>query len=1678
MESRKRRAEGRGQRAESICHSELARNLLCQRSNSRFLPAVGMTTLLVFAMALVAGCALLCAPVSADQIAVDTAALCRGSHRLLGTKENAAAADYVVSRLNSIRPDKVTVQRFPAVQLEVKRCDLTLKTPTGSKKLRLQPMRPDGIIAPVSPPEGITGQLLNAHNGTLREYGNRSPRGKIVVLDYNTTDAWKRAFRLGAKAVIFVRNGRFESSRSHYTDAPANLPRYYYPGNPADLVEATAATIHCEAQWKQVRGRNVIAYIRGTDPVLNKEMGREIVVLGTPIDSYGEVPELSPGARGAANCAALLEITRYLVKNRPKRDILAVWFDGQAYGHAGASAFYRALERKVPEIKTENRQKFVQYEQKLLEQMAAALQKDELPPRQSPVYAELLKRLKMESADRVFKLNVAMEDLRKIESRLKKSGEQSAELTRVTADLAAKQKIKDRWNNLRRSLAHDEREKLKQADLVGLFAQTAAKVRADIVERRAELREAAEDLKSDKALNDIMDGAWITLHASLLLGDSSPRWGLLIGGDSTIRNVRNENPGHYSKIQNTFLAAYQSLAGSGRVSHFDTATVDGNLTPRLFWPGPLIHGGEVGGRYGIYSLAMGTVHEKLPMEGTPDDTLAGLRTPAIAQQASEIAAMIHQAGSMEGLSLRRSIVANTIYHYPKVSKNGAVEGVSAVGVSGGSAMPNQPLPHTVVQLNVQRYYITGEIFLQGVKTPGFNHFQVLMTDANGIYAYGPVGQGYFEPMVQGFAAKFDDRGEVVAVSTKESRVSGAAEIVGVNKRLVIFPCVKEIIKDGKPYLSKRYGAALLGPKASVSPILISGDPTIMRAISNSPLEMAKANFGVKEGILYWYCDQSVDGVKVFGQQSMVALHSGGQTTGWKGSPSEALGKGLSMLGEWEFPWTSVGSAFDMWRVDESRLNILRSKGIVNPSVEELHGRAEDLLIGSEKTDSVAEKEAAAASAYLAEDPVYTSTKTALGDLVQAVLILLALAIPFAFALERLLIGAVNIYRQIAWFGVFFALTFLILFFVHPAFAVSAQPIIIFLAFVLMVLSGLVIFIIMQRFESELKAMQGMGSTVHTADVSRLSTMMAAVAMGISTMRRRPLRTALTALTITLLTFTILNFASFDTATGLVTFFQGPSPSYNGVLIRNLNWDTIDGELLEVLRAKYGEKNVVTGRYWRTDPVGMSGETTVVSRADGSQATTLRAVVGLEQPEISRRPDFRGALGPGSSNIKNGVFLPAEISRRIGVKVGDPVVLCGLRLRVAGVFDNTRLSAVKDLDNGRITPVDFAEMTGSQTWQSQTNAQGTGVAVAQRKQDWRTLPADSIAFVSADTALALGPTSSGYGESDAACLRAICIYTPDTQTSAAIAGDLARVLPMPVIATRSDGAYTHILAPTFTAKGVKDLIFPIILGALVIFGTMLGSVADREREIYTFSALGLAPPHVATLFFAEAMVYAFIGGMGGYLLAQGMLKLLTFIATFAPVSVPDMNYSSTNAIVTILVVMCTVLVSAIYPARKASRSANPGVMRAWRLPAPEGDVFRMVFPFTVSQYDITGVVSFLKEHFDNYTDTSLGIFMAQDTKLVEEDGSLGLQSMVALAPFDLGVTQDFHLHSSPSDIQGIDEVIIRLVRKSGQQKDWQRLNKVLLDDLRRQFLIWRSLPHETMETYRLRTLTAMGKGTSK
>ncbi len=1568
---------------------------------------------------------------ASEQFLNDVRTLTAAPHRLGGSEEYGRAADYVSRRLTEIGLDDVFIQEFPAAQTKVLRCEAI----TGDgRKIALQPARPNGIMAPVSGPEGITGELVYIGHGTQADFERADPAGKIAVMDYNSGDQFLQTFRLGAKAIIFVRSEPALAWNHHYVRANANLPRFFYDGNPGDLAEGTRLTIHSEIVWERVTGRNVIGFIKGTNPVFHFEKP-EVIILSANLDTYGQIPTRTPGARGAANCAALLQMAEQFKKNPPRRDVLFLFTDMSARFHAGAAAFYSALEEDDKNTDVDTRLVYWQQETDFLHDMIALMgSSDPLAQGTTPHGRDLNKRLRTKSADSAYLARSKVMDLRESLDDLRESGSASEEqIAQVEADIARLDKEKDRWNELRRYLGKGT----PGPEVQDLFQSVLAEVRRDAEQRLKELQLDENALKSAKRIKTLLGNRWINLHMSLLLGDNSKRWGVIIGGDSEIHS-RQDQPGLYGKIKNTFQQTWRELQSANIApAGFDPYSVGDELTEsRLLWAAPmLVHSGEIAGRFGFYNVVLGTIQERLAREGTPDDTMDQINLDTIETCSREIALML--GGVRDGvktapscvadqdmLSLRRAIRTDKQF-ITSYFANGRPQGALCMGRQRGSSMPNMPVPGATVQLFTGKPW--NACFWPYSKAYGFDQFFVVMTDQNGTYSCGPIPEG--DNGIQGFAAAFDERGSVTMASDNES-------IKQALTRLNLFNAAN--------------GFFMLPPG------LWQPQAAIMNARANATISDeagTKAYTETTDSTILFFCEDRTPGIKAFNLGCIAAL---AYTPDKKISArDEQYGAGFPLDTEWTTIRTAEQSASDIWNLNESRLAIMRSRDIMNSSLEELHGRIRDTLDDAVQTESPARRESMYAASFLSASPVYTMIRENMDDLITAVLILLALCVPFAFALERLLIGASMIYRQVMWFAIFFIITFVILYLSHPAFAIAQTPIIIFLGFAVVVLSMLVIVIIMRKFQVELKTIQGMTASVHASDISRFNTIMAAMSMGISTMRRRPLRTALTAVTIILLTFTILCFASFDTQKGILKLFTAPSPAYTGVLMRNAAYGSYNSDYLDIIEGRWGKSATVCPRYW-VCPEFKNDPDFVVSREDGSQSVTLRGMLGLDARELALREDLRGLLQiENPQDIEDRVFITEAVADLMQVKPGDRVLIKGLYLTVGPLLQSSKFSIARDMDGSSILPVDFLAMKDAQA-----DVKQAGSDAADEQDKWSSLPVDSIVIMSSRNALL------AYGKS-----HCIPIYTEDSQQSAEIAEDAARMMDKtPIIATRKDGVYRHILGTTMAASGVGDLLFPVLLGGLVIFGTMLGSVADREKEIYTFSALGLAPPHVASLFFAEALVYSVIGGLGGYLIAQGTMKILAFLATYGLVQVPEMNYSSTNAIVTILIVMATVLVSAIYPAVKASKSANPGLLRSWKLPEPKGDVIDLVFPFTVSEYDLTGVVSFLKEHFEAFSDTGLGSFMAQNTQLsINDDESLGISTRLAIAPFDLGVTQDIFLKSAPSEIPGIDEVNIRLTRISGQPKDWARLNKVLLDDLRTQFLLWRSLPAGTMEIYRQRTL---------
>ena len=1568
----------------------------------------------------------------------DTAALLRHPHRLSGTAAFAEARQYILSRLHSMEVDLLIDQEFPTAQTVVRECEIEVfdAARPNKRRLPLLPMRPNGIIPPSTRESGISGDVLYVGKGTLAEY-KRSPEDRIVIMDFNSDRGWLRAFRMGAKAVIFVRTEPVQSWHSHSSQAPANYPRYYYSGPYQDLIGAAPATIRCSERWERASGHNVIAFVRGTDPTffLEKE---ETLLLSAPLDSFGEVPRLAPGARGAANCAALLGIVERLLEDRPRRNLLAVFWDNQARGHAGASAFYRSLAPKKSPAFVEKREQSWENENAFVSGLIDSVSESSMAALSRYISSDLRAMLR-EVADT--ETSLLRRSLHELRIRGDQESLEIAEKPEIIRQIPLLEARKTAWSDFKRALANNEIAEQHGRE----FSHARDVVKAKLERRAMELATESRNLQADRELYTLLKEHAVVLHLSLLLGDGSDRWGLLIGGDATNLHSFEDFHGLYGGIQTAFIRALEGLENQGRpLSGFEPYTLDGSLNPPyLFFAGRgFTHSGEVAGRMKIHNVVLATTQEDLALEGTPDDTLENIDLRVVARQAEEIGSLIGALASGDSLSRRSAIKENALFVEPEFTENNRYFGSRALARRPASSIPDWPVEGAIIQIvrhRGDRRDQAGYEF-KPASTPAYDNFTLACANVYGAYHYGPFEAS--RTQAWGLAVGFSQQGLVEFASDYAQRRSVAT-------RLNLYPAY--------------HGGAVL-------PIQLLPDRAwVMDARSDNKLDPKKSFYRVWDGSLIWYTEDKVKAIKIFGDDSVAGLNlpappaSVGELIALinEAGIDDFFGDGIGNARHYLPAVSSLRSARDLTRLDRYRIELLRNRDIANASVDRLHGQAGDLLASAELADNPAHAEAEAASAYLTERSVYKDTRKTFKDLVNAVLILLLLTIPFAYMLERLLVGATNIYRQVMGFVAFFSLTFIALFFTHPAFSISATPLVIFLGFAIVLLASLVILIVMQKFEIELKAMQGLATTVHSADVSRVNTIIAAMNMGISTMRRRPVRTALTTITIILLTFTILTFASFGKKLGISKFYRGTSPPYSGVTLHRTSWGELNPEILDLLEGRWGRSTSVAPRYW-LNPELRSGSYeprnpgALAYNSDLSHSVALQGLIGIDERELAHRRDLRRLLNQAKAIPPDAIWLGKVVANRLGLQPGAEVRIGGLSLKLAGILDNSLLLNTFDLDGSSVVPVDLSQQMPDQDQEMEAGESET--------QSWNHLPVDAVAATSNSVVERLGGT-----------LRIVNLYTENSLESEQIAEELSTLFAIPVTATGEAGVYRHVFGSVIEASGVKDLFFPVLLGGLVIFGTMLGSVSDRQQEIYTFSALGLAPSHVTGLFFAEAMVFATVGGMGGYLISQVVVRILEFVSQFYPIALPEMNFSSLNAVATILIVMLTVLVSAVYPAIKASRSANPGIMRSWRLPAPVGDNLDVVFPFTVSDYDFTGVISFLKEHFDNYRDTSMGVFMARDTSLSHESGtSIGIHSNLALAPFDLGVTEEFELSSARSEISGIDEVKIHIQRLSGQPKDWARLNKVLIDDLRKQFLIWRSLRPEIMEEYRARTLVALNR----
>ena len=240
---------------------------------------------------------------------------------------------------------------------------------------------------------------------------------------------------------------------------------------------------------------------------------------------------------------------------------------------------------------------------------------------------------------------------------------------------------------------------------------------------------------------------------------------------------------------------------------------------------------------------------------------------------------------------------------------------------------------------------------------------------------------------------------------------------------------------------------------------------------------------------------------------------------------------------------------------------------------------------------------------------------------------------------------------------------------------------------------------------------------------------------------------------------------------------------------------------------------------------------------------------------------------GSQPEEEGVLAGAEAARILGIVVGKPVAVNGRSLVVSGIL----------------------EATGSQD--------------------------DQILFTPLATAQSILHKEGRISLAEVAALCSGCpIEEMVRQISVILPG--ANVMAIKQVV---EGRMETLNQFRKASYGLSAIV--VLVGALVVLVTMMGSVRERTAEIGIFRAIGFRSSHIMKIILLEAGIVSVLAGVLGYLLGLGATKIALLF--FAPggghsghgIALPVDPWLAGAALALAIVLGLT---ASFYPARVAAR----------------------------------------------------------------------------------------------------------------------------------------------------------------
>ena len=1586
-----------------------------------------------------------------EAFAADIATLASFTDRSTGTPGNMAAAAYIREQLEQLGVETVGSHQFavPVIMHEGSR----LSIPGSAAQVPIRPILLNAI-SPQTLRDGLQGPLVYVGKGELPEFNGKRIEGSIILMEIDSGKNWLHAASLGARAVIYI--DRKQTPKALYKDktelTPIHFPRFHISladvrslfgdmETAAEGVVSPNIRLESNISWQEAVSENIYCLIPGVHP----ELAEQLVIVEAFYDSSAIVPGLSPGADQAVGIATLLKFARGLVRNPPGRSVLLVATGGNAQALAGMremiwsihsrSKDLRSLERELKSARKQSQRQVALLEEVKDKGLAAAL--TGTGAESDPPGAMLL-----EAVDGRLKTEVDLLSRRLMRLRLQAKSQQDQELI---------QQLADRRVLLRRLGWRGSVEELTAGEKQEVFSLVAPA----IADHRKVIADTGRQLKlfrSAKRFRSLAKSLELAAVVSLHLSSGGAGFGAFNEGWLYALRQRVNRVPSYAVLADVLVEGSATLAGDlpGPLLYKDTLRPSRIRTWESYFLDRPPLGGEVSALAGFIGVTFVTVDDARPRWGTPSDEVENVNLEFANRQAAQVAYMLSH------------LTAAPRLHDSRFPRDGftSVTG-RARFLRHGELFPDQPAPGTVIMAfqGPGRYYglvdSLGNFHLKGVATSKLVRDKVII-------------EGYkFDPI----------NGEVVWAIDKPQTGKSAYRLKiqrkSVETDLVIFACKHSTIFNlleprGFRYMTK---IQLIDARREATPerywwSRIDTRSSIIASLYLDPGTRWKMT--LSDTVL---------------QKKLILLNASAenpQGTGYLVDDTPYLHR------------TDYQIARDMWSLLGPRIDNLEKHGIYNERISGLQQegtaalkRAEQAL-GKRQYDHFAK---AASASWALAARVYNDVESTQKDVLFGVLFYIALFVPFAFCMERLLFSYADIHKRIVAFCAILLLLIVVIYRVHPAFQLAYSPTVVILAFFIMGLSLIVTLIIYFRFEEEMTKLQRRARHMKTAELGRWKAFVAAFLLGVSNLRRRRLRTALTCITLIILTFTVMSFTAVKSMrhhTRLM--FQSRSP-YLGYVFKNTNWTDLPPESLDTLTHYFGTGTIAAPRVWLEDP-DRTRSLRIPVRSNGKTAEA-RGIVGLSAAE-RRVSGLDAVLSAGrwfQPHETDALLLPEQMALELGLDPHEPadasVLLWGMPFRVVGTFAGRALAERTDLDGEPLTPVTFPSEVTVEMTDAEMEALESGEDVKSFQSRYQHISADLTIIVPYQTLLSWGGR-----------LKAVALKPKAVEFNREQAEHLVDRFGLMLFSGEPDGVYVYYASDAMSYSGVPNVVIPLVISVFIVLNTMIGSVYERKREIGIYTSVGLAPSHVSFLFIAEALAFAVLSVVLGYLLAQVTAGLFAKTPLWAGITV---NYSSMAGVAAMVLVIFVVLVSVIYPSRVAAAIAIPDVHRSWKMPDAVGNQLAVTLPFLMNYREHLSVGGYLLEYFEGHQDISHGVFSAGDLNFKlsqcrvppdqqhgatpaadenqrsageEEEEFLQISVNVWLAPFDFGIMQKTLIAFclSPGD-SGSLEIRVRMERLAGEANAWRRINKEFLLKLRKQLLVWRSLDPEEKAHYENRMAAA-------